>query len=1107
MNMTDSELLRTYAKDRSETAFEELVRRHIDLVYSAALRQMNGDAHLAEDVTQSVFADLARKARRLTGHTSLTGWLYTSTRFVAANIRRSEQRRSARELEAHAMNTLLESAEPELDWARIRPLLDEAMHTLDEPDREAVLLRHFERRSYAEIGARFGLSENAARMRVDRSLDKLHAVLAKRGVTSTALALAGVLTANAVVAAPSQLLTSVVQAALAGGTAAGGLVVVLTQFVAAWKMWLTAATVIAAAIVVSIVASGHRAAGVLKKVATVPSAADTNAAGGIAPPPMTRAAGATTASPATNQSLLHLQIVAADSGKPVPLVLLQCHWRRDLPGRTWGNSTNLVANRFGVCDVDYPSPVSELEIRSQSDGFADTRLLWRPDRGEVIPTNYVLRLDRATPIGGRVVDADGKPIAGVEIDWHLEEDPGGVVKVPESHEFRWIETTTDKEGRWRVERIAEDMFRRLVGYARHTNYLEPYWARVSAEPRLETELRNGTHVFKMGRAVTAVGTVVDSTGAPVGGAKVLIGGKNVGGSREGETEADGTFSIPGCAPGRVWATAEATGYAATTVVADLTAEAQPIRLVLERGKVLRLRVVDRAGNPIPGTQVYLCSSDGTPTESDQAKRVQTAFQVAADRDGRVVWTQAPEGELLFGFSAPGYVEVDDVRIPADGEEHPVTLAAALVVHGRVRDQSTGQLLPRFRIGLGYPGLSNGTTDAAWARFDRFWVEFTNGNYLYRCDEPLVRGGENRGYILKFEAEGHAAYVSRIIRPDETDVQLDAALRPATNTTVTVFKPDGWPAVHADVGLVFPGLPLDLVPGGLSRHEAPGGSLMATDKKGTFELRPDDSVARVIVVCADGYAEATPAALVANPIMQLQPWGRLEVSGMTPAGRAAGRNYTFEFGGGWLVESSTSAFADSPGTGGQGKTVFSHFPPGRHKVVRLHLRPVEDKWRNWAIGEKTPFEIRPGETTTLDLAASTYTVTAQLRWPAGMQRQPQWSIAASLQTPMPFIPPDARTNQTARAALLQSAAFKAAQENFRRYATTVKDDGTILAEEVEPGTYVLGVSAVEMPGTGALATAPATLRLEGHANVTVPADPPAGTLDVGEIELEHVQSQQ
>jgi RNA polymerase sigma factor (sigma-70 family) len=182
---TDADLLRRYTEDRSEPAFAEIVQRHLNLVYFAALRQVGGDTHRAQEVAQSVFTDLARKAATLTGRATLTGWLHTSTRFAAAKARRADFSRQQYELEASTMNALLSDPDPAAEWERLRPMIDDALHELDDRDRDAVLLRFFEGRPFADIGAALRLSDDAARMRVERALDKLRAALARRGVTST----------------------------------------------------------------------------------------------------------------------------------------------------------------------------------------------------------------------------------------------------------------------------------------------------------------------------------------------------------------------------------------------------------------------------------------------------------------------------------------------------------------------------------------------------------------------------------------------------------------------------------------------------------------------------------------------------------------------------------------------------------------------------------------------------------------------------------------------------------------------------------------------------------------------------------------------------------
>jgi RNA polymerase sigma factor (sigma-70 family) len=216
--ISDNELLRHYVAEGSETAFAELVQRHLSLVYSAALRRTDGDAPLAEDVAQFVFTALARDAAKLQRHTILAGWLYVATRHAAANAMRAERRRRLREQEAHAMHEPSASAP---DWNQLRPELDRVMDALNTADRDAVLLRYFENRPFAEIGASLRISEDAARMRVERALDKLRTLLAQRGISSTAAVLAALLANQAAVAAPAGLAATVTSGAISGSAAVG----------------------------------------------------------------------------------------------------------------------------------------------------------------------------------------------------------------------------------------------------------------------------------------------------------------------------------------------------------------------------------------------------------------------------------------------------------------------------------------------------------------------------------------------------------------------------------------------------------------------------------------------------------------------------------------------------------------------------------------------------------------------------------------------------------------------------------------------------------------------------------------------------------------------
>ncbi len=209
MPATDLELLGKFAREQSQDAFTSLVNQHLGLVYSAALRQVRS-THLAEEIAQSVFTSLARNAAKLAPDTILTAWLYRATRNAAVDVIRTEARRQAREQLSLQMSALNDSP---ADWSHIEPLLDEAMESLEETDRAAILLRFFENKSLSEVGAALGTSEDAAQKRVSRAVERLREHFASRKVAIAGTALVALISANAVQAVPAALVTTVASAA------------------------------------------------------------------------------------------------------------------------------------------------------------------------------------------------------------------------------------------------------------------------------------------------------------------------------------------------------------------------------------------------------------------------------------------------------------------------------------------------------------------------------------------------------------------------------------------------------------------------------------------------------------------------------------------------------------------------------------------------------------------------------------------------------------------------------------------------------------------------------------------------------------------------------
>lgn len=203
---TDQELLRRYIRDGSEAAFCSLVDRHLNLVYGTALRGIS-QPEAAADVTQNVFILLARKGHWLCGKSTLAPWLHHAVLLEVRQWWRGEFRRQRRESTAHELGTLMKDDDP-----LPQPLagaLDDGLEELPESECSALLLRYFQGLSHREIGVRLGISEDAARMRASKALDRLTKFFRLRGYTvPAAAATAAVLSTAAKAALPAGLATA-----------------------------------------------------------------------------------------------------------------------------------------------------------------------------------------------------------------------------------------------------------------------------------------------------------------------------------------------------------------------------------------------------------------------------------------------------------------------------------------------------------------------------------------------------------------------------------------------------------------------------------------------------------------------------------------------------------------------------------------------------------------------------------------------------------------------------------------------------------------------------------------------------------------------------------
>jgi RNA polymerase sigma factor (sigma-70 family) len=677
--MSEHDLLKAFREERSEQAFAELVRRYAGLVYSVAKRRLN-DAALAEDITQMVFIRFAKTPPQLQSDDGLAAWLHRTTVNVTVDTWRSETRRRKREQQTFVMES---TPTEDAIWEELSPNLDEALNQLKDEDRRALMLRFFDQKTMRDIGTALGVSEDAAKMRVSRALDRMRAQLGVRNAACTAAVLGTILDERSVQAAPTRLISRLAAMKLPAAAGAAGIVGSLGALLRVSKFNLAASAVVLAVIVGGIVRLAQ------SSIAPVPETAalnfQTNLTGntiGIASRTRIVSAGFTTpGSPPPKPAKLLFHVLDAATGKGLPNAKIEAAY---FGAGGIGHGDDFLADDNGVVAVSEPDPQDShgMNVFVAAEGHVPKAVEFD---GDASPAEYTMKLEPAMTAGGMIVDEQGLPVPGVKI---LIQGPGVQQGQAESIDFQTCPVTNQDDGSWSCSYVPLDYTNEIRFILKKTGYATTF----PAVPVARVNLTNLVLVINRGFAVT--GQIADTQNRPIANARI----KTLGGNRDDRqsvrTDEHGVFTLEGVddwrdgmpqplqtnengavvireasvnSPFHLDLAVQAEGFAPQTNSVELSVPTNVVNFTLAKGNIFRGRVVDEMGIPIPNAVVQ--------TDFDFKHQIEKPYEwtTHTDENGWFEWDSAPAGAICYWFEADRYTVIRGMPLLADGSDHEITL--------------------------------------------------------------------------------------------------------------------------------------------------------------------------------------------------------------------------------------------------------------------------------------------------------------------------------------------------------------------------------------------------------------------------------------------------
>jgi RNA polymerase sigma factor (sigma-70 family) len=867
VGVSDRELLRRYAASHDGLAFEALVARHGPMVV-ATCRAVLHNPHDVEDAFQATFLVLARKAASIRAEV-MGGWLHRVAYRAAVRLNVEAKRRRRYEAEVSAMQ-VSNAAPSALDFD-VLSILHEEIIMLPDLQRLPVVLCDLEGLTYEQAAGKLHWTTPTVYHRLAKGRKRLHDRLIRRGVTATAVGAAMELSRTSTMAAvPAKWAEAVVVAATGGPSPA---TVLSLAHILIRSLLMAQLKIVSVAVLGTVALAYVGAVAVEAARPGAPSSASPERAA-QAPPsrtdepkPSNQPVDVAATPPQTNS----IVVEARDLTTNAPVLGVHLELRID------GKSiSHVITDASGAASfaISTDGQNFTLTVRAIGDGLVSQAISWYRDSNSPVPPGRLLfQMEKATTVAGRVVDQDQKPIAGATVVIEVSKE------YPKSQQrafFNDNSAKTDASGHWSLSGVpAKPDSVKLAAYHDLCLPERPFFYMKDFSPL--SALRDGSAMLRLERGTHIEGTVVSPAGRPVSGAEVFYGKVFWSNGPFGnaipplKTDAQGKFTM-GVMPGTISTlTAQSSGFGPTLQNIRVGPEPMRVNLRLQTAHVLRGRVVDLAGKPIPRASLNL-SWNGPDTSAASTGSDAIFHELIADADGRFAWSDAPETGIHAIAYAGGFVRKSNLLLASDVDQE-IVLTPPTKISGTVVDSETGRPIPQFDLTLGTVWDRGGSL--IWQRGGGMMsgARKTPGSFEHTLVELVHQ------YGLRVFADGYLPEDSVRFSPDGIPHSFTFRLTRAEPIRGTILNPDRSPARDTFVYLV----PaegedtidyLELRNGEIPERERSRTIYAKVGPGGRFSLPPQKTNFALVALADAGFTLVPRRELRGGDALRLQRWARV-----------------------------------------------------------------------------------------------------------------------------------------------------------------------------------------------------------------------------------------